>query len=151
MDHHRARDGGNFGGPRPPADAAPSIPKDRAPDFTAEEATSPEQALLYRLSGDVNPLHADPELARERRVPAGAHPSRAVHLRLRGARGAPALRAAAIRRSCARSRRQFRKPVWPGDTIVTQGWDLGGGQWALTASVKERPDAVLTSTWAEIG
>ncbi|MEZ4301461.1 MAG: MaoC/PaaZ C-terminal domain-containing protein [Polyangiaceae bacterium] len=144
------RDGGNFGGPRPPADAAPSIPKDRAPDFTAEEATSPEQALLYRLSGDVNPLHADPELARSVGFPQGP----ILHgLCTYGFAGRAVLRHAcggdpAKLRSFAA---QFRKPVWPGDTIVTQGWDLGGGQWALTASVKERPDAVLTSTWAEIG
>ena len=46
---------------------------------------------------------------------------------------------------------QFRKPVWPGDTIVTQGWDLGAGKWAISASVKERPDPVLTGAWAEIG
>ena len=36
---------------------------DRAPDVTIEEKTSDDQALLYRLSGDVNPLHADPVFA----------------------------------------------------------------------------------------
>ena len=46
---------------------------------------------------------------------------------------------------------QFRKPVWPGDTLVTQGWDVGGGKIAVVTTVKGRPDPVLTNAWAEIG
>ena len=34
-----------------------SIPKDRKPDYITEDKISPEQAILYRLSGDYNPLH----------------------------------------------------------------------------------------------
>lgn len=144
------RDGGGFSGPRPPADEAPPVPKDRPADFVVEEATTPEQALLYRLSGDVNPLHADPQLAASVGFPQGpilhglctyGFAGRALVARACG--GDPAkLRSFAA---------QFRKPVWPGDTIVTSGWDLGGGKWAVSASVKERPDPVLTSAWAEIG
>jgi peroxisomal enoyl-CoA hydratase 2 len=33
------------------------IPKDRKPDYVTEDKTTPEQAILYRLSGDYNPLH----------------------------------------------------------------------------------------------
>jgi len=53
---------GGFGGePGPKAgNAAP----DRAPDGTVEKTLLPQQALLYRLSGDKNPLHADPEFAK---------------------------------------------------------------------------------------
>ena len=72
------RGAGNFGGPRPVSEDTPSVPKDRPADFRIEESTSPEQALLYRLSGDLNPLHADP---------AGADPPRPVHVRLPGAGG----------------------------------------------------------------
>ncbi len=53
---------GGFGGERGPA-ARPETP-DRAPDMTVERAIREDQALLYRLSGDWNPLHADPEFAR---------------------------------------------------------------------------------------
>jgi acyl dehydratase len=144
------REAGSFGGPRPPGDDAPSVPKDRAPDFRVEEATTPEQALLYRLSGDVNPLHADPDFAKSVGFAQGPI--------LHGLCTYGFVGRAIVRHACggdpARLRSfaaQFRKPVWPGDTIVTQGWDLGGGKWALSASVKERPDPVLTSAWAEIG
>lgn len=144
------RDGGGFGGPRPPADEAPSVPKDREPAFRVEEATTPEQALLYRLSGDINPLHADPALAASVGFPQGP----ILHgLCTYGFAGRAIVRAACggdpsrLRSFAA----QFRKPVWPGDTIITSGWDLGDGKWAISASVKERPDPVLTSCWAEIG
>ena len=56
---------GGFGG-EPPRKDAPRVerPREGGSTFAIEEATSPEQALLYRLSGDPNPLHADPEMAR---------------------------------------------------------------------------------------
>ncbi len=53
---------GGFGGePGPPAG---NVAPDRAPDGRIEVPTLPQQALLYRLSGDKNPLHADPEFAK---------------------------------------------------------------------------------------
>jgi len=52
---------GGFGGPAGPA---PSNQRpERAPDGTVDSPTLPQQALLYRLNGDKNPLHADPEFA----------------------------------------------------------------------------------------
>ena len=54
---------GGFGGERGPAAAASPIP-DGPPDQVVECATRPDQALLYRLSGDRNPLHSDPAFAR---------------------------------------------------------------------------------------
>ena len=58
-----ARGDGGFGGPREGAPQPHAIP-DRAPDQTVEAETKPDQALLYRLSGDRNPLHSDPEFAK---------------------------------------------------------------------------------------
>lgn len=58
------RGNGGFGGdpaPRPPLPVTP----DRAPDAVASVATSRRAALIYRLSGDLNPLHSDPEVARK--------------------------------------------------------------------------------------
>src|SRR5579859_3048093 len=53
---------GGFGGAPPPREDASAIerPRELPPTFSREEPTTPEQALLYRLSGDHNPLHADP-------------------------------------------------------------------------------------------
>ena len=55
------RGDGGFGGPPAPRDANAS--PDRAPDTIAQWATSPRAALIYRLSGDWNPLHLDPAFA----------------------------------------------------------------------------------------
>jgi acyl dehydratase len=145
------RDGGGFGGPRPPSGGdEPSVPKDRPADFTIEEATSPEQALLYRISGDTNPLHADPEFAAMVGFPQGP----ILHGLCTYGFAARAVIKAAAGNDPARLKvfsAQFRKPVWPGDTLVTQGWDVGGGRIAVVTTAKGRPDAVLTNAWAEIG
>ncbi len=143
------REAGGFGGPRPPVSDAPSIPKGRDADWTVEETTSPEQALLYRISGDQNPLHADPAFAERVGFPQGpilhglctfGFAGRAV---IQAACGGDASKLVALGA-------QFRKPVWPGDTLVTKGFKLDDGRIALSTSVKERPDPVLTGAVAEI-
>ena len=144
------REGGGFGGQRPPhAPEEPSAPKDRAADWTVEEATSPEQALLYRISGDTNPLHADPAFAAAVGFPQGP----ILHgLCTYGIAGRALLHHAAggdPARLLSFSA-QFRKPVWPGDTLITQGWNLPEGKVALVTHAKGRPDAVLTNAWAEV-
>ncbi len=53
---------GGFGGPAGPQPG--NVPPERSPDGVIETRTLPQQALLYRLSGDKNPLHADPEFAK---------------------------------------------------------------------------------------
>jgi len=143
------RGAGGFGGDKPPSEETPKVPKDRAADFTVEQATSPEQALLYRISGDTNPLHADPEFAKA----VGFEQGPILHgLCTYGfvARAVIHERAGGDATKLRMLSAQFRKPVWPGDTIVTQGWDLGNGVVALQALVKERPDPVVSNAWAEI-
>ncbi|MFT4082133.1 MAG: MaoC/PaaZ C-terminal domain-containing protein [Nocardioides sp.] len=56
-----ARGEGGFGGGSGPAEEG--APPDRRPDRVIEVATTPDQARLYRLNGDLNPLHIDPESA----------------------------------------------------------------------------------------
>ena len=56
-----ARGEGGFGGERGPSTSAAA--PDRAPDLELDIAVLPQQALLYRLCGDRNPLHSDPEFA----------------------------------------------------------------------------------------
>ncbi|MEO8814976.1 MAG: MaoC/PaaZ C-terminal domain-containing protein [Mycobacterium sp.] len=59
-----ARGEGGFGGERGPAgSSASTAPTDRSPDFEIDIPVLPQQALLYRLCGDRNPLHSDPAFA----------------------------------------------------------------------------------------
>jgi acyl dehydratase len=140
---------GGFGGERPPKDAdAVKPPRDRDPDFSVSEATSAEQALLYRISGDTNPLHADPAFAAKVGFPQGPI--------LHGLCSFGYVARAVIRHGGGDATKlgamyaQFRKPVWPGDTIVTQGWDVGGGKFALQAAVEGRPEPVVANAWATL-
>ena len=71
------RGAGGWGGDRGPTSEV-NVPPDRKPDAVIEEKTHPNQALLYRLSGDINPLHADPSVRVELRL-REAHPPRPLH------------------------------------------------------------------------
>jgi acyl dehydratase len=141
---------GGFGGEPPPKEeGGPSVPKDRAADFVIEEATSKEQALLYRLSGDPNPLHADPEFAKNVGFEQGpilhglcTFGFMVRHL-AKGACSGDATRITTIEG-------QFRRPVWPGDTIATHGWKMPDGKVALQVKVKERDENVITGAWAGV-
>lgn len=63
-----ARGDGGFGGPRG-SSAAPHRLPERRPDMTQTFATRPDQALLFRLSADRNPLHVDPTVAKQNGLP----------------------------------------------------------------------------------
>jgi acyl dehydratase len=58
------RSGGNFGGERGPKSEKIVPPEGQKPDFSVSYETSTNQAALYRLSGDKNPLHIDPEFSK---------------------------------------------------------------------------------------
>ncbi len=138
---------GGWGGEAPPGreGSAPSRPA----DLRVEEKTSPEQALLYRLSGDLNPLHADPEfpLVKERfRGEPILHGLCSYGFLTRAiAKGACGGDASRIRTLSAR----FTKPVWPGDTLVTEAWVEGSKVYARTSTL-ERGEAALSHARAEI-
>ena len=138
---------GGWGGEAPPAREG-SIPN-RPADFRVEAKTSPEQALLYRLMGDGNPLHADPDFALVKDRFGGrpilhglctyGYMTRAV---AQAVCGGDATR---IRHLSAR----FTKPVWPGDTLVTEGW-VEGPNVRLRTTTLERGEAVLSHCAAEV-
>lgn len=142
------RGAGGFGGTTPPREEKiAEIPKGAPADFRIEEPTTAEQALLYRLSGDLNPLHADPELAAKVGFEQGpilhglctyGHMVRHV---AQGACGGDATKVTGFEA-------KFSKPVWPGDTLVTEGWITAPGKVALRVSVKERNEDVITGAWA---
>jgi acyl dehydratase len=134
---------GNFGGTPPPREESLVPPQGATADFHIEEATTKEQALLYRLSGDLNPLHADPEFAKGVGFTQGPilHGLCTFGFMMRhainGACGGDATRVKAFEA-------QFRKPVWPGDTLITEGFKVDN-RYALVVSVKERSESVITN------
>lgn len=135
---------GGFGGSRGESTSL-EIP-DRAPDATRAFTVNPQQALLYRLCGDRNPLHADPEFAQNAGFPAPIlHGLCTYGIVLREVTEALLDGdAAAVGSFSAR----FAGVVFPGETITVRAWDLGE-KIAITTSVgePERPalaDGVLT-------
>jgi acyl dehydratase len=139
---------GGFGGPRERKDAGPRhlIPE-RAPDIVCDLPTRPEMALIYRLSGDINPLHADPEFAK-----AAGFPRPILHgLATMGLAGHALLKTVCgydPARLTAMSVR-FTAPVFPGETIRTEIW-RDGGVISFRARVMERNVVAIDSGRAEI-
>ncbi|MCB1395671.1 MAG: MaoC family dehydratase N-terminal domain-containing protein [Rhodobacter sp.] len=132
---------GGFGGTRSRAAGAPPARPDRAPDATARIATLPQAALIYRLNGDMNPLHADPAMAArlgfDRPILHGlctlGHATRAL-LGETADGEASRLRALSARMS---------RPVYPGETLEIALW-RAGGQVLFEASAVERGVTVLS-------
>jgi acyl dehydratase len=139
---------GGIGGPPPKEPAPVEKPRDAPPTFSVEEVTSPEQALLYRLSGDRNPLHADPEFARRVGFEQGPILHGLCTFGFMVRHVARALCGGDVTRVRAFGA-QFRRPVWPGDTLVTEGWQVAPGAAALQVRVKERDEVVISNAWAE--
>jgi acyl dehydratase len=139
------RGAGGFGGERGPE--AGNVPPERAPDKTVEMETLPIQAMIYRLSGDRNPLHIDPDFAKmagyDRPILHGlctfGHVGRAV---LREYCGND------VSRFVGMSVR-FSGVVYPGDTIVTEMWDEGTGKVVLQAKTQEGR-VVISNAAAEV-
>jgi acyl dehydratase len=142
-----ARGEGGFGGDRGPS-GAKNVPPERAPDATVEMPTVESQALLYRLSGDMNPLHADPDMAALGGYPKPilhglctfGHVGRAVLHRFCGSDPAK-LRDLEVR---------FSGVVYPGETIVTEMWQEGPTRVVVQAKTRERGEVVLSNAAATI-
>jgi acyl dehydratase len=137
-----ARGDGGFGGPREGAPAPHTMPE-RKPDMTVDVDTRPDQALIYRLSGDRNPLHADPEIAKAAGFPR------------------PILHGLCTYGSCCRAiisspvcdydptkitgfDVRFSSPVFPGETIAVDIWKDGNIA-SFRARVKERDVVVINN------
>ncbi|HET9079292.1 MAG TPA: MaoC/PaaZ C-terminal domain-containing protein [Trebonia sp.] len=127
---------GGFGGER--GSDQPWERPDREPDHAVVLETRPEQALVYRLSGDRNPLHVDPKFAAR-----GGFDRPILHgLCTYGVTGR-ALLHALCGSDPARFRSmygRFSRPVWPGDTLTVSIWLTGDGT-ALFQTT--RPDGTV--------
>jgi len=140
------RGDGGFGGPPRQAPPLHQIPE-RLPDSFCDLATRPEMALIYRLSGDYNPLHADPAAAR-----AAGFPRPILHgLATFGLCGHAVLKTFCgydSARLVAFSGR-FSAPVFPGETIRTEMW-RDGAQVSFRARVVERGAIAINHGRAEV-
>jgi len=137
---------GGFGGPKRETPAPHALPT-RAPDLTIDLPTRPEMALIYRLSGDINPLHAEPAFAR-----AGGFPRPILHgLATFGVAGHALLKTlcgydpARLTGMAGR----FSAPVYPGETIRTEIW-RDGGLASFRARAVERDVVAINNGRAEI-
>ena len=134
------RGDGGFGGPSGPTPEPHRLPA-RAPDAALDIATLPQAALIYRLSGDMNPLHADPKVA----VAAGfARPI------MHGLCSFGIAGRALVKLACgndpgrlAHMQMRFTAPAYPGETIRTEIW-RDGAEISFRARAVER-DAVILS------
>ena len=135
------RGDGGFGGENKPGPAPASIPE-RAPDHVCELATLPRQALIYRLLGDYNPLHADPKVARaagfERPILHGlATYGLAARAILKTICDYEAGRLAGLDV-------RFSAPVYPGETVRFDIW-REGDEARFRASIPARQVVVLNN------
>jgi acyl dehydratase len=142
------RGDGGFGGKSEGAPVPHPIPQ-RAADVVARRGTRPEQALIYRLSGDLNPLHADPAVAAQAGFRAPILHGMATY----GVAGRAALQVLCdnIPERLRRFDARLTSPVYPGETLEVEIWREGGGRAALRVRVIERDVTVLQNGLIEFG
>jgi acyl dehydratase len=138
-----ARGDGGFGGASGPV-KAPHPEAEGAPDLVLDLPTRPEQAAYYRLNGDFNPLHIDPEVATK-----AGFPRPILHGLCTFGVVCHALMKSLCDYDTARFGTmdlRFSSPVYPGETIRTEIWHRAHGA-AFRARVVER-DVVVVSNGA---
>ncbi len=136
-----ARGDGGFGGPST-GGPEPHVLPERKPDAVCETDTRADQALLYRLSGDRNPLHSDPNIAKM-----AGYPRPILH----GLCSYGTACRAVLQTICDYDHTlitgfdvRFSSPVFPGETIVTEMWK-DGSVVSFRSKVKERDVVVLNN------
>jgi len=141
-----ARANGGFGGPSGPVKEPHKLPE-RKPDMICDLPTLPQAALIYRLSGDYNPLHAEPEFAKR----AG------FKMPILHGRCTFGVAGHAILKTCCgydpaklvSMEGRFSSPVFPGETIRTEMW-RDGNVISFRALIAERDAVVFTGGRAEV-
>jgi acyl dehydratase len=135
-----ARGEGGFGGERGPSTS--TEPPDRAPDLELSLPTLPQQALLYRLCGDRNPLHSDPGFAS-----AAGFPKPILHGLCTYGIGCKALVDALLDGDVSRVGSygaRFAGVVFPGETLKASIWKQDGN-FVGVLTVPSRDDAIVLS------
>lgn len=125
---------GGWGGERGPS-GPKNVPPERDPDHVVTYQTSPDQAFVYRLSGDRNPLHTDPSFAA-----IGGFDRPILHgLCSYGFTGRALLHSLCDGDPTAfkHIEGRFKAPVMPGDALTIRMWSLGNGESLFTTSAGE--------------
>lgn len=141
------RGAGGWGGDRGPS-ADINVPPTREPDAIIEEKTDANQTLLYRLSGDWNPLHADPAFAK-----AFGFDKPILHgMCTFGYCGRHVIKAFSNNdpRYFKSIKVRFAKSVFPGETLVTKMWKESDTRIVFETSVKERNEVVIKNAAVEL-
>ncbi len=145
------RGAGGWGGDRGPS-ADVNVPPDRAADATIEQKIPENQALLYRLNGDWNPLHADPSFAS-----AFGFAKPILHgLCTFGYAARHVIRSFADgdARKFKSIKVRFADSVFPGETVVTEMWKESDTRIVFRCKIKERDKVVISNAaielWKEI-
>lgn len=125
---------GGWGGDRGPS-GPKNVPPESAPDHTVSYQTSRDQAFVYRLSGDRNPLHTDPKFAAM-----GGFDTPILHgLCTYGFTGRALLHSVCDSDSSKfqHIEGRFASPVFPGESLTIRMWSAGDGETLFTTSAGE--------------
>ena len=141
------RDGGGCGsaGTAPPAPRA--IP-DRSPDSVIDVPTLQQAALIYRLTGDRNPLHVDPALAQ-----AAGFARPILHGACTYGNAGRILLSQLCEYDPARLKRmdaRYSAPLYPGESLRMEIWNEGGGEHAFRCTAADRGVVVLNNGYAAV-
>ena len=140
-----ARGDGGFGGPESPKSEI--FRPEGDPDFVHEIKTKPDQALIFRLSGDYNPLHSDPNFAKT-----AGFEKPILHGMCTYGIACRSLVESVCEGDAKRLKKfdcRFSSPVYPGETIVTEMWKNGSKVY-YQSKVKERDKIVIRNGVSEI-
>ena len=138
---------GGFGGDPGPNTEALEPPKGTRPDFTVSYFIPENQAILYRLSGDINPLHVDPDFAKM-----GGFPRPILHGLCTYGYAVRAI----LHKTCDGDVGRFKEfkarlsgVVYPGDSLVTEGWVEKGGRYLIQSRTDR--GVALSHAYARVG
>jgi len=138
------RGAGGFGGDRGPSVPKNVPPEGEKPDFHDEIVTFKDQNVIYRLSGDVNPLHIDPDFAKL------AGFDRPI---LHGLCTFGVVGRSTLRKLCNNEVGKmksfdvrFTGVVYPRDTIITEGWKMDGNQYLIQARNQQGAEVISAVT-----
>ena len=140
-----ARGDGGFGGPESPKSEI--FRPEGDPDFVHEIKTKPDQALIFRLSGDYNPLHSDPNFAKT-----AGFEKPILHGMCTYGIACRSLVESVCEGDATKLKKfdcRFSSPVYPGETIVTEMWKNGSKVY-YQSKVKERDKIVIKNGVSEI-